>query len=115
MHALPQRHRLPPCMQAGQYIDAGAASGEVLADLDLQQSRLAQLAAQAQELGAVQQELGGAAAAAAAAAGADGSGFPEIKDAEAAVQVRLDVMPVCQGARVPACNRCSCMEPGESP
>ncbi len=81
---------LPPSLplQAGMFVDPGATAGEVLGELDLQQSRVAQLSAQAAELASVARELAGTDAALLAAAG--GGEVPaEVKDAEAAVQVRV--------------------------
>ena len=69
-------------------MDPSAAAAEVLAELELQQSRMAQLSAQAGELASVGRELAGGDDALLAAAG--GGEVPaEVKDAEAAVQVRL--------------------------
>lgn len=75
-------------MQTGTFVDPSAAAAEVLAELELQQSRMAQLSAQAGELASVGRELAGGDDALLAAAG--GGEVPaEVKDAEAAVQVRL--------------------------
>ena len=74
-------------MQTGMFVDPGAAASEVLGELELQQSRMAQLAAQAGELAGVARELAGADAALLAAAGG-GEVAPEVQEAEATLQVR---------------------------
>ncbi|PRW59277.1 dynein heavy chain [Chlorella sorokiniana] len=72
-------------LQTGMFVDPGATADEVLGELDLQQSRTAQLAAQAGELASVARELTGTDGALLAAAG--GGKVPaEVQDAEAAVQ-----------------------------
>lgn len=80
---------LPPSLpQVGLFVDPGSAVDEVLCELELQQPRAAQLSAQAGELASVARELAGSDAALLAAAG--GGEVPlEVKDAEAAVQVRM--------------------------
>lgn len=74
-------------LQTGMFVDPGAAASEVLGELELQQSRMAQLAAQAGELVGVARELAGADAALLAAAGG-GKVAPEVQEAEATLQVR---------------------------
>lgn len=76
--------------QAGVYVDAGAASAEVLAQVELQRAHLARLVAQAHELARLARELGGLPGG--GAQGPQGGVPPEVESAEAAVQVR------CMGA-----------------
>lgn len=82
----------PLSMQVGAFVDAGAPSSEVLAVLDLQRARLAQLVAQAEELARLQHELAVEAAGPGAGPGAPPSagavgGIPwEVQDAEATLQ-----------------------------
>ncbi len=96
-------------LQIGQYVDPAADAGEVLAELEVQQSRYQQVLAAAQELERVKAELLGVALQTAGGAGScisgearDGSRivgtngsatgcvgafWAEVRDAEAALQV----------------------------
>lgn len=77
-----------PSVQAGLYVDVGSSAAEVMADLDLQRERMAQLRAQAEEAAAVGRELGGAGAGGEGEGEAGGDGVAwEVRDAEAALKV----------------------------
>ena len=85
-------YQLPFCLlmsQTGVFADAGGDCGEVLGELELAQSRLAQLAAQAGEAGQLQRELGGEVAA-----------FREVEDAGATLQVRRSLPAISPAGRL---------------